>query len=362
MSISDRIIKKRQELGFSQTDLAKRAGLKPPAISQYESGSRNPSYEALIKLSNAMDVSTDYLISGKEISFNNINDKNTKLLLKILDVLSAEQKDKILEYAMSLANSTYDNNLPFLNDSLEYANYILKNITNNKMPVDVYKIAENLNIKIFRETIDNGPEGILIKGNENIIILNENIKSNQRKKFTLATLIGHVVIPWHIKTQYNIRKPGTSTLLVEDTQEMEAQNFAANLLIPKVQLTKDLSKTKTTINALKELSEMYDVSLFQLLNRLVEYDKSKFAVVQSKDYKIIKFYQGERILTDKISANSKAATFFENPSKAEEIREGNVPASCWLQDTKNNEVIYEQSIYNPLYSKVLTFLTVEQNN
>lgn len=359
MSISDRIIKKRQELGFSQTDLAKRAGLKPPAISQYESGNRNPSYEALIKLSNAMNVSTDYLISGKEISVNNINDKNMKLLLKILDVLSIDQKDKVLEYAMSLVNSYYDDSLPILNDSIEYSNYILKNMTNNEVPIDVYKIAKDLNIRIFRETIEDGPEGILINGEEKIIILNERITNEQRKKFTVAILIGHVIIPWHIKTQYNIRKPGTSTLLVEDIQEMEAQSFATNLVMPKNQLTKDLSKNSTTINNLKELAKKYDVSLFQLLNRLVEYDKDKFAVIQSKDNKIIKKYQGNRALTDGINIGSKAATFFENPSKVEEIREGKVPAEYWLQDTHDNETIYEESIYNPLYCKVLTLLTIK---
>lgn len=359
MSISDRIIKKRQELGFSQTDLAKRAGLKPPAISQYESGNRNPSYEALIKLSNAMNVSTDYLISGKEISVNNINDKNMKLLLKILDILSVEQKDKVLEYAMSLVNSYYDSNLPILNDSLEYSNYILKNMTNNEVPIDVYKIAEDLNITIFKENIEGGPEGILIKGEEKIIIINEIITNNQRKKFTLAILIGHAIIPWHIRKQYNIRKPGTSTLLVEDIQEMEAQSFAANLLMPKNQLTKDLGKTKANINTLKELVKKYDVSLFQLLNRLVEYDKDKFAVVQSKDNRIIKTYQGNRALIDEINIDSKAATFFADPSKEEEIREGRIPAEYWLQDSKDNETIYEESIYNPSYGKVLTLLTIE---
>lgn len=359
MSISDRIIKKRQELGFSQTDLAKRAGLKPPAISQYESGNRNPSYEALIKLSNAMNVSTDYLISGKEISVNNINDKNMKLLLKILDVLSIDKKDKVLEYAMSLVNSHYDNSLPILNDSIEYSNYILKNMTNNEIPIDVYKISKELNIKIFREKIEDGPEGILINGEEKIIILNERITNEQRKRFTVAILIGHVIIPWHIRTQYNIRKSGTSTLLVEDIQEMEAQNFAANLLMPNNQLTKDLGKTRATINTLKELAKKYDVSLFSMLNRLVEYDKDKFAVVQSESTKIIVKFQGNRILVDEINSNSKASTFFKNPSEIEEIREDKVPAKYWLQDAKENEFIYEESIYNPLYGKVLTLLIIK---
>jgi transcriptional regulator with XRE-family HTH domain len=53
MSVKDRIIQLRKDLGLNQTELAKRAGLKPPAISQYESGVRNPSYDALLKLASA---------------------------------------------------------------------------------------------------------------------------------------------------------------------------------------------------------------------------------------------------------------------------------------------------------------------
>ncbi|MDR3627761.1 MAG: helix-turn-helix transcriptional regulator, partial [Ignavibacteriaceae bacterium] len=96
MSVYKRILKRREELGLSQTDLAKRAGLKPPTISQYESGLRSPSYEALIKLSTALNVSTDYLISGKEVDFDLSNDKTMVILFKIAQDLSIENKDKLL--------------------------------------------------------------------------------------------------------------------------------------------------------------------------------------------------------------------------------------------------------------------------
>ena len=51
----------RQSKGLSQTDLAKRTGLKPAAISHFETGERKPSFENLIKLADALGVSMDYL-------------------------------------------------------------------------------------------------------------------------------------------------------------------------------------------------------------------------------------------------------------------------------------------------------------
>ncbi len=58
----DRLRKTRQERGLSQTDLAKRAGFQPSAISHFETGTRSPSFENLRRLADALGVSIDYLL------------------------------------------------------------------------------------------------------------------------------------------------------------------------------------------------------------------------------------------------------------------------------------------------------------
>ncbi|WP_442956976.1 helix-turn-helix domain-containing protein [Planococcus sp. MB-3u-03] len=85
-------MRKRKELNITQTELAKRAGLTAPSISQYESGLRNPPYEAILKLANALSVSADYLISGSEASNDNSIDPIQSVLLKITQSLSTSQK------------------------------------------------------------------------------------------------------------------------------------------------------------------------------------------------------------------------------------------------------------------------------
>ena len=52
----------RQTKNLTQKQVADRLGLAISAISSYESGSRYPSYEALIKLARMFHVSTDYLL------------------------------------------------------------------------------------------------------------------------------------------------------------------------------------------------------------------------------------------------------------------------------------------------------------
>ncbi|MFC1765161.1 helix-turn-helix domain-containing protein [Planctomycetota bacterium] len=52
----------RQSKSLSQSDMAKRTGLHPAAISHFETGERKPSLDNLIRLADALSVSTDFLL------------------------------------------------------------------------------------------------------------------------------------------------------------------------------------------------------------------------------------------------------------------------------------------------------------
>ena len=52
----------RKQLSITQTELAKQSSLTPAAISQFESGTRYPSYTALSNLADALRVTTGYLL------------------------------------------------------------------------------------------------------------------------------------------------------------------------------------------------------------------------------------------------------------------------------------------------------------
>lgn len=54
----------REYLGLSQSALAHKAGFDPSAISHFETGTREPNITNLVKLADALGVSTDRLIFG----------------------------------------------------------------------------------------------------------------------------------------------------------------------------------------------------------------------------------------------------------------------------------------------------------
>jgi transcriptional regulator with XRE-family HTH domain len=376
-SINERIKNRRKELNMSQAELAHQVGLKPPAISQYESGARRPSFEALRKLSFVLKVSTEYLVSGIDKEQTQAPLKHAdRVILRIVNSLTEQDKEKLVEYAAFLATGRKVKIDTLYESASEYAKYYLEEKMGDTFPVDIYTFAKELGIKVFEDNLDEG-EGILIQVEHPIILLDRKMTIETRKKFTLATLIGHYILPWHLKSSYISRKYdnlevknknpndmlfGHSTLLTEEVEGMEANQFAFNILMPSNELTKDFIENHATIETLKELADKkYSVSLFVLLNRLVDFAEDKYAVVQSENSIIIKSFPGKRSLlptSEKVNDKSKAATFFTNPSVTEEIREGEVPASCWFSDSKVNETVYEQSVYNPKYRKVLTLLTI----
>ena len=58
----ERLKAARDLRGWSQLDLAHRAGMPPSSIAHFETGSRKPSFDTLRRLTNALEVTTDYLL------------------------------------------------------------------------------------------------------------------------------------------------------------------------------------------------------------------------------------------------------------------------------------------------------------
>ncbi|MFA7079087.1 MAG: helix-turn-helix transcriptional regulator, partial [Syntrophomonas sp.] len=221
MTISQRINKLRKERNMSQAVLAERAGLKAPAISQYESGARSPNFESLIKLSSALGVPSDYLLVGEESApYEESSDRLSRMIMHVAGMLPFDKRELLLDYAlMLLGPGPVRLNLPYFNDVRSYADYIFHQVAGNTLPVDLSGLLERFKVTLTETEMDNC-EGILVQGNENLIILDPRQNNQQRRRFTLAVLLGHLIIPWHTETVYRAREE--STFKTEDPREMEA--------------------------------------------------------------------------------------------------------------------------------------------
>ena len=84
-----RLRERREAKGFSQAELAKLVKCKQEKISSYESERISPRLDTLVKLADALDTPTDYLLGR-------IDGIERRVTLE--DVLSADEIDLILRF------------------------------------------------------------------------------------------------------------------------------------------------------------------------------------------------------------------------------------------------------------------------
>jgi len=99
------IKKLRIKRKITQVDLAREIMVKQETISAYESGKALPSADALIKIANYLNTSTDYLLGRIEedspltnFNFKDMNPKTYKMINNFI-MLKDKQKDDVLWYS-----------------------------------------------------------------------------------------------------------------------------------------------------------------------------------------------------------------------------------------------------------------------
>ncbi len=94
----------RESRGYSQSELAVKAGFQPSAISHFETGRRSPSFENLRRLADALNVTIDSLLgrSRKPEGAGPVADR----LFRHFSQISAEDQDTVAEFAAMLAKKS----------------------------------------------------------------------------------------------------------------------------------------------------------------------------------------------------------------------------------------------------------------
>lgn len=79
--IGRRIAARRNQLGLTQEQAAEKAGLTQQFFASVETGGKNMRAESIIKVSRALDISTDFLLTGA------VSDIDCSRLVKMLEPL-----------------------------------------------------------------------------------------------------------------------------------------------------------------------------------------------------------------------------------------------------------------------------------
>ena len=88
--MGDKLKSLRIEKNLTQKQVADRIGLAISAVSSYESDTRYPSYDVLVKLARIFHVSTDYLLgitNTRNIDVTGLRDNEIELVSQLVDML-----------------------------------------------------------------------------------------------------------------------------------------------------------------------------------------------------------------------------------------------------------------------------------
>ena len=90
VNMGEKLRSLRTEKKLTQKQVADRIWLAISAVSSYESGSRYPSYDALIKLARIFHVSTDYLLGmtdKRNIDVTGLSDDEIEVVSQLVEML-----------------------------------------------------------------------------------------------------------------------------------------------------------------------------------------------------------------------------------------------------------------------------------
>lgn len=228
-----------------------------------------------------------------------------------------------------------------MSDSCEsYARMLLHRLGHTALPVRPREVAQKMDISIKEVDAGDRYDGYLLKCNGSFgIMINSTIKYEARKNFTIAHEIGHAEIPHHKGQEYKCLSSNIGMLLGKDF-EIEANEFASELLMPASFVSEQADKSKIGLDIIKFIADKCETSLTSSALRYIKYCPEIAVVVVSEDNKIKYFSVSEEMKERKLFLSSGtnlnrlsvAHDFFSNDGSVSSNNEDNqqVDISAWF--------------------------------
>lgn len=139
-------------------------------------------------------------------------------------------------------------------------------------PIDPLVIIKTMGFDIEEQSNNYGIEAYSELNLKPKVVINSEFTFPARKRFTLAHELGHIMIPWHngdVKCNTDTPYRMIEGQRMVDTQELEANIFASELLMPHNWLVSQLSDaTRSFQNSLDYIREQASTSIMACLYAL----------------------------------------------------------------------------------------------
>lgn len=265
---------------------------------------------------------------------------------------------------------------PFELKTLEAEKFIRDNDI-NKLPINPISVAENEGIDVRpMPPSTKGVSGMLLKSGDNFGIgYATHIENKGFQHFSIAHELGHYFLPGHIDHLLPIgsgRHESYAGFTSSDKYELEADYYAAGLLMPRPLFTKAMSNAGYGLDAVEYLSDKCVTSRTATAIRYAQLADIPTAIVISVGRKIEYAFMSEPLKEIKGLEWIKKGTFLPNGAQTETFNrdaknitsgrraEGTATLKEWLGGRWDIELV-EEVLGLGSYAKTLTVLTIEDS-
>lgn len=241
------------------------------------------------------------------------------------------------------------------------------------LPMDM--LVAGLDAILIEEALSNCDGKIIFGNTKTVIKVNSNIQFAERKRFVVAHEIGHLLmhknmqLPDDTFANFNIIS-GMEKALKTGTQEVEANEFAGELLMPTSLFIKEARGKKFTPLLIKQLAQRFKTSLTATIFRYLQLDLYPICIVFIEKGKVKYWKRSDSFKpwpldinrlpppSDSVAAEyiSKDYSFlYTMEEKAQAISR-----STWFTpnqyDEEENEDCYEYCIPTKKYQTILSMI------
>jgi len=225
--------------------------------------------------------------------------------------------------------------------------------------VDLNQLMKLLNIRYKEAILGYGIWGACKAiGLNRLVVINPKITNYGRKRFTIAHEIGHLLMH---QGKHRCDESMLSEFRTKIQIEMEANEFASELLMPGKVVINLMKKYYPSIQWARMLAQAYQVSLTAALIAEIKNTKIEAALVYH-DGKRIEWVISSEELSAEIANGTQLSMITRNARYTNSDVEGSIDASIWFYlDDAEEWICTENTAYFSKLEKYATILILERN-
>ncbi|MGH8579707.1 MAG: ImmA/IrrE family metallo-endopeptidase [Gammaproteobacteria bacterium] len=142
-------------------------------------------------------------------------------------------------------------------------------------PIPVEEIAAAEGARVRYSPFEGELAGMLVRGHGQTVIGVNSLHHPNRQRFTIAHELGHLLLhkdEVHIDRSFRVNRRDEVSSLAVDPDEIEANRFAAELLMPYNLVMADLLECEIDLedeDEIRRLAKKYEVSLQAMTHRII---------------------------------------------------------------------------------------------